>query len=146
MIVQRFFFHVGVVVALMLSTMDVQASERSHWQTDFGPVKLRVEGDGRVTGSYPDYQGSLEGELLDHHQLDLYWFQPRSDVRCNHSRGGTHYWGRVYFRIVGGERLSGEWSYCDRRAGSGGKWNGYLTSGVAPGREGRHRGPGYGDR
>ncbi|MBF0342005.1 MAG: hypothetical protein HQL95_13740 [Magnetococcales bacterium] len=129
------------IALLLLASGSAQAGERSHWQTDFGPVKLRVESDGRVNGTYPDYQGTLEGDL-DNNRMDLYWYQPKSDVRCHRPKGGTHYWGRVHWR-VSGNRLSGSWSYCDRSQGSGGQWNGHLTSGVAPGEGVRERSPGY---
>ncbi|NGZ25563.1 MAG: hypothetical protein G8345_01590 [Magnetococcales bacterium] len=114
-----------------LASMSGLADGSSQWQSDFGPLSLTVENDVDVSGSYPKFQGTLEGFLSSEGNLEMTWFQPTSEVRCQEKKERTYYWGRVIWQVLPGGILKGKWSYCNATPGSGGKWNAKLVSGAA---------------
>ncbi|MBF0108187.1 MAG: hypothetical protein HQL76_03295 [Magnetococcales bacterium] len=105
----------------------------SDWNSDFGPVHLDINPDGSVSGRYTNYQGTLAGQVAEDGSLRLLWLQPTSERRCHTPQVGTRYWGRLTWRSSDdGNRLWGEWSYCDEAPGSGGQWNATLRRGSLP--------------
>lgn len=109
--------------------LPADAQERSaEFDSDFGPLTLTLDGD-RMTGHYPEFQGRLRGSLSENGSYEMSWFQPQSEVRCNRERRNTFYWGRVVWQVEANGDLSGQWSYCNRPAGSGGAWNAALRAG-----------------
>jgi len=103
----------------------------SKWKTDFGELELQQRGK-RITGSYPKYKGQIKATLNHQHTVHGYWVQPSSDVKCKKPRDGSYHWGTFTFNAINSKHFKGSWAYCDRKEGSGGKWNGHFKSGTRP--------------
>lgn len=119
-------------LALGLSALPSWAGTNSSWSTDFGTVQLSVNDHLEVSGKYPHYQGTIKGRMTVGGKITAYWLQPNSERRCNRSVYGTRYWGVVVWQVQNNGNLSGQWSYCEDRVGSGGTWSGRLVTGPSP--------------
>jgi len=123
-------FRLSVALLLFLTGFLVARSagaEMISLDTDFGPVVLEVAPSGQVSGHYPSYDGELFGHADPGGTLVMTWLQPTSERECAEVRGDTAYWGTVQWTLRG-DRLTGQWAYCNDPAGSGGAWNGTVAS------------------
>lgn len=93
------------------------------WSSTEGDMVLRQNG-ASVTGTYARSGGRIEGTLQGG-ELVGYWMQDSSASRCPTPRNGTYFWGRIRWRLTGGTRMDGLWSYCDGEPGS--SWTGNKT-------------------
>lgn len=118
-----------LTLPLALFCADARAGEKnSLWATDYGEVTLTVADDGKVTGSYLDYDGRLLGELIGD-EVSATWIQPTSEKRCDRPLLGSFYWGTVKWKVADTGLMTGVWSYCSNSLGSDGVWNGRLLTG-----------------
>lgn len=102
----------GVLFALPLHAQENFA----RYDSDFGPLALVIsEGDGAVTGEYPEYNGRIAGHHDDDSGvIEATWIQAQSEVKCDHDRNGSDYWGRVTWELDDQQNLSGRWAFCDQ--------------------------------
>jgi hypothetical protein len=104
---------------------DVRPDHHQHarvegeWQTDFGMMSLD-RSSTMVEGRYEHNNGKITG-TLERNILRGFWFQDRADMRCERTKHGTHYWGRLKF-VFTGRGFSGSWGYCENRPNA--DWNG----------------------
>lgn len=109
-----------------------EGASRFDLKTDFGPVTLILDPDGRaVTGFYPNYRGQIVGTLSeDGRTVTGEWFQPAGDGPCRQPRNGTVHWGRLVFaqpdKPKAGDPMTGLWSYCDAKPSR--QWNGRFDA------------------
>ena len=103
----------------------------SNWNTDDGPMKLMQGDDMWVRGFYYFDNQELKGRVTTRYIqkdnrkiLTGYWVQDESPQRCDYSRYGSHYWGRLAFDFQG-DSFTGLWGFCDDKPQS--QWNGKLT-------------------
>lgn len=117
-------------LALAAGGTTARAEGTSQWSSPFGPMTLSVSGDMDVTGSYPNFLGQLAGYLSDEGKLEMYWVQPKSELRCRQARDNQFYWGRVSWKVLPGGVLKGKWAYCDTPLADGEAWNARFISGA----------------
>ena len=106
----------------------------NNWSTNEGPMKLMQGDDMWVRGLYYfDNNNVVRGRVTTRYIqkdgrkiLSGYWFQDRSDQRCDYPRFGSDYWGRLTFNFQG-DSFTGVWSYCDDKPKPHYQWNGKLT-------------------
>lgn len=108
------------------------AGVSSSWTTDFGPLDLTVDDSLNVNGAYSKYRGKIRGRMTEDGRIAAYWLQPNSERRCGRKVYGTRYWGVVDWSVAPNGDITGSWSYCEDRRGSGGGWSGRLRSGASP--------------
>jgi|GEM_PF-4355068 len=123
----------ALLLAIAVGYLTAPSGAESRWSSDFGPLTLRVAGDGRVSGTYQDYDGRIDATY--HPELRLiagYWLQPTADTRCAAPRDGTDAWGRVEFSLEGGDRLLGVWAYCDGELDGRRTWDARFLGGTHP--------------
>ena len=118
-------------ISKKLDSLAAGDTAASDWKTDFGPLQLQQQG-AQLTGSYPNYKGKIKGNLNDKGTLNGHWVQPSSELKCKKPKEGSFHWGTLTFRNMTSKRFTGVWAYCDRKAGSGGKWNGQFAGGNLP--------------
>ena len=107
---------------------------RNNWSTNEGPMKLMQGDDMWVRGLYYfDNNNVVRGRVTTRYIqkngrkiLSGYWFQDKSDQRCDYPRFGSDYWGRLTFNFQG-DSFTGVWSYCDDKPKPHYQWNGKLT-------------------
>lgn len=93
-------------------------------------------------GRYGDNGGRIDAMNIEVNIIYGYWMENSSSVRCDTERGGTYYWGRMYFfwdsltpwdslhpwnplrSVVPPGGFVGYWSYCGGQYG-GTKWIGF---------------------
>jgi len=98
------------------------------WGSTEGTVRLIQKGN-RITGTYSQDNGTIEGALHGN-VLAGYWTETAADRRCNKTRNGRHFWGRVKW-IFSGDNLTGFWGYCDDKPTHA--WNGHRIQNTNPG-------------
>ena len=103
----------------------------TNWNSDEGPMKLRQGPDMWVRGIYYFDNNEVRGRVTTRYIqkdnrkiLSGYWVQPKSSQRCDYSRYGSYYWGRLAFDFEE-DRFVGIWGYCDDKPK--GNWNGSLS-------------------
>ncbi len=90
---------------------------------DFGVMRLVHYEDGHVTGEYGDDEGRFFQARIKGMVLDGYWVEKKSKERCNSSKDGSHYWGRVRMQFsADAKSLKGSWGYCNNHPTN--TWNG----------------------
>jgi hypothetical protein len=119
-------------IALGVLAAPSWAGTTSYWTTDFGSLDMSVNDHLEVSGKYPHYQGTIKGRMTVSGKITAYWLQPNSSRRCGRSVYGNWHWGIVVWQVLNNGDLSGSWSYCEDRVGSGGTWSGRLTRGPSP--------------
>ena len=104
----------------------------SNWNTDDGLMKLMQGPDMWVRGFYYFDNQEVKGRVTTRYIkkdnrkiLSGYWVQDESPQRCDYSRYGSYYWGRLTFDFQG-DSFTGEWGFCDGKPQS--NWNGKLTN------------------
>ncbi|MCJ8345612.1 hypothetical protein MJH12_08725 [bacterium] len=102
------------------------------YDTDFGEVKLKVDGD-MVYGYYhPHKNGAFLLNDKGNDRYSGYWVKDLSDVSCKSAKEGkngkySHYWGRLeLIAYDDGNEFRGHWSYCG--ASPQYTWNGKIRS------------------
>ena len=123
----RYILPILSMAVFLISTLPVLAQNLS-FKSDFGAMQMNISDPQKITGNYPNYKGRLWGRLEAGQTLNMVWMQPSSEKKCQSAYDGTHYWGRVVWKISGNS-LKGKWAYCQDTLGSGGKWHAQLTSG-----------------
>jgi len=101
----------------------------SVWTSDFGKIEF-VQNGSKVTGNYPNHGGIMKATLLDNGELEGYWIQPSSEMKCKSVKEGSFYWGTFTFHQITTNKFNGHYAYCDLDSGSGGIWNGKFDNGV----------------
>ena len=103
----------------------------ANWNTDEGPMKLMQGPDMWVRGFYYYDNKEVRGRVTTRYIqkgsrkiLSGYWVQDKSDQRCDYSRYGSHYWGRLAFDFQN-DKFVGIWGYCDDKTKA--NWNGKLA-------------------
>ncbi|MDO9307770.1 MAG: hypothetical protein Q7V04_01755 [Deltaproteobacteria bacterium] len=80
------------------------------YKTSEGDMTLSQDGD-RISGKYTNDNGEITGTMYDA-TLDGFWIEDHSDRRCNTSKHGRYYWGRIAFEFSD-NAYSGLWGYCN---------------------------------
>ena len=103
----------------------------TYWNSDEGLMKLMQGPDMWVRGFYYYDNNEVRGRVTTRYIqkdnrkiLSGYWVQDESPQRCDYSRYGSHYWGRLAFDFQG-DSFTGLWGFCDDKPQS--RWNGKLT-------------------
>ncbi|WP_448659506.1 hypothetical protein ACPVPU_03325 [Sphingomonas sp. CJ99] len=92
---------------------------------DWGELTVTEWGSASFGADYTHENGRIEGSR-DGMTVNGYWMQPTSAQRCETSRGGTHYYGRMTFTFNAQlDAFQGVWGYCDETPYA--TWNGNLT-------------------
>jgi len=100
------------------------------WNTTEGAMTLTQGGD-RVTGTYSQDNGRIDGQFAAGGRLTGYWAEDGSAQQCNFPRMGSPFWGRFDWVLsADGRHFDGKWSYCDAEPDRA--WTGDRTGG-APG-------------
>ncbi|MFC1679435.1 DUF1566 domain-containing protein [Elusimicrobiota bacterium] len=93
------------------------------WDTNWQELVLEQDGR-RVHGNYGEDNGEVFGEMSGK-VLTGYWVEDDSGERCDDSKRGRHYWGKVKMKFDRG-RFIAEWGYCDGELDRS-DWDGALT-------------------
>ena len=64
-----------------------------------------------VRGTYNEDNGEIDGELK-RNIFEGFWIEDNSSQRCDTPRNGRYFWGRFRFQVKG-EKLEGNWGYCN---------------------------------
>lgn len=87
------------------------------WSTSFGEMRLWIERDGSVSGSYTsnrvDDVGNISDGKLSGHTLTGFWDEAHAARSCDTARNGRPCWGR--FEFVFNDTFTaftGTWGYC----------------------------------
>ncbi|WP_236144002.1 hypothetical protein [Nostoc sp. CMAA1605] len=93
------------------------------WNSSEGTITVQQSGS-RVSATYTQDNGVIEGSISGN-VLTGYWSEDSSNRRCNTSRNGRYYWGRIRF-VFDNSKFSGLWGYCDDEPSR--TWTGNLIS------------------
>lgn len=105
-----------VAVLAMIASFPTLAQKAEGVDTKaFGPIDFEVNGK-RVTGTYPKYQGRLQGTEVAPGVVTGYWSQPKSSQPCPTQWNGTYAWGRFVITKFNQATMAGQWSYCNAEA------------------------------
>jgi hypothetical protein len=93
------------------------------WKTSEGAMTFQQDGD-ELDGFYtPD-----SGRIVAHRQGPNWtglWSESAANHRCDDTRMGSHYWGRMTFTFTDQNRhFEGVWTYCSAPIASGKPWTG----------------------
>lgn len=89
------------------------------WSTDYGLMRFPNTPQTRIRAPYPLDSSRVIGTLSGH-RLSGIWAETDSAQRCETSRDGTHYWGRIRFDFNDDfTAFKGVWTYCEDKA----EWN-----------------------
>ncbi len=87
--------------------------------SDFGPLQMVFDwSDNSVSGTYPKYDGSLSGKLVDG-VIKAAWWQPKGEHPCSKPLMDTLYWGYVLFdelkQTATTVNMNGKWGNCEEQ-------------------------------
>ncbi|MFD2262551.1 hypothetical protein ACFSM5_06600 [Lacibacterium aquatile] len=116
---------------VLVSAQALAVDRVSSWATDYGTITLTISDDLKVTGTYPEYDGKILGELREG-EITATWIQPLSERRCDRPLLGSFFWGTVQWKLYDNGSMTGIWSFCTAPLGSEGAWNGRMVSGDLP--------------
>jgi hypothetical protein len=110
-----------VIVAAPVTALAQDADFSGNWTTTFGAMHIDQDSNG-VRGHYATNDGRLRASV-EGRALTGYWTESTGKY-CSELRMGTHYWGRIAFRVSrDGSQFSGHWGYCDAEPTS--DWEGH---------------------
>jgi hypothetical protein len=87
------------------------------WESTEGTITFEQSGSN-ISATYTQDNGVIEGTIFND-VLTGYWIEDYSLVRCNTSRNGRYYWGRIRFEFTSSpsrgtlDYFRGAWDYCN---------------------------------
>ncbi|MBV9861215.1 MAG: hypothetical protein JO267_03605 [Alphaproteobacteria bacterium] len=106
------------------------AQTATYQTSQAGPLSLTFAQDGTVSGTYPQYNGKLQGKLIGKDRIEGTWWQTKGfsdDVKCDKETKGTVYWGKFVLLEDADEKgFHGMWGSCDEEPDEA--WTGKLSN------------------
>jgi hypothetical protein len=115
------------IVMVAINTGTVHAAEiKGDWETNQGPVTIRMGDDGTYSVSFSMVNGKVVGTLSG----DVFqgtWLRGKADQRCPAEREGSPFWGEFRVTFYTADIFTGYWSYCGDDS-QGNVWTGARPS------------------